>query len=140
LPARKHNLFSVPQNENKASVLVELWFFHLAQVNNTASAGAKENWAIYPLLAFLESAPYEKLAVGEMDEGEISARFEKRNILNPPNPDLDIISQKNTITTTKYGGRAFLHFLAICAAAIDQPKPTPFHPNRNMILDPRGDP
>ena len=64
-----------------------------------------------------------------MDEGEISARFEKRNTLNPPKPDLDIIGQKNTITTTKYGGRAFLHCLAIFAAAIDQPKPTPFHPN-----------
>ena len=45
LPARKRNLFSVHQNENKASVLVELWFFHVTQVDNTASAGATRTFS-----------------------------------------------------------------------------------------------
>jgi hypothetical protein len=43
-----------------------------------------------------------------MDEREISAGFEKRNILNPHNANSDIISQENTINTTKCGGCAFL--------------------------------
>jgi hypothetical protein len=56
----------------------------------------------------LSATPYEKLALGEMDEREISAGFEKRNILNPHNANLDIISQENTIITTQCGGCAFL--------------------------------
>ena len=55
-----------------------------------------------------QCAPYAKLAVEEMDEREISGGFKKRNILTPHNPNLDIISQENTIITTKCGGRAFL--------------------------------
>jgi hypothetical protein len=43
LPARKHNFFSVPHNENEAPVFLEAWLFHVAQIDNREPAGAKEN-------------------------------------------------------------------------------------------------
>jgi hypothetical protein len=78
--------------------------FHLAEVDNTAPAGAKEDGAVQPALAVPESAPNEKLAVGKMDARKIPARFEKINVLDSHDPTFDIVSQENEIVTMKYGG------------------------------------
>ena len=51
-----------------------------------------------------ERAPNENLAIREMDERKILARFEKRNILDSNDPMFDIIIQQNEIVTMKYGG------------------------------------
>jgi hypothetical protein len=44
-----------------------------------------------------------------MDKRKILAGFEKRNILDPKDPNSDIVSQENEIVTMKYGG----HTLAL---------------------------
>jgi hypothetical protein len=61
-----------------------------------------------------------------MDEGEIAARFEKRNMLNPPDPDLDIISQKNTITTRSMAGAPCSTFLQFSQLQSIRPIPRLF--------------
>jgi hypothetical protein len=43
LPARKQDLFSIPQKKNKASILEETWLLHLAEIDDTITAGAKEH-------------------------------------------------------------------------------------------------
>ena len=53
-----------------------------------------------------ERAPNEKLAIREMDERKIPARFEKRNVLDSHDPIFDIVIQQNEIVTMKYGGHA----------------------------------
>ena len=78
--------------------------FHLAEVDNTAPAGAKEDGAVQPALAVRERAPDENLALGKMGDRKILVGFEKRNALDP----LDIVIQENEIVTMKYGGLAFL--------------------------------
>jgi hypothetical protein len=90
--------------------------FHLAEVDNTAPAGAKEDGAVQPALAVPESAPNEKLAVGKMDARKIPARFEKINVLDSHDPTFDIVSQENEIVTMKYGG---LDFIALRSGAGD---------------------
>jgi hypothetical protein len=80
--------------------------FHVAEVDNTAPAGAKEDGAVQPTFAVRERAPNEKLAVGNMDERKTPARFEERDALNPHDPRFDIVSQENEIVTIKYGGHA----------------------------------
>jgi len=87
--------------------------FHVAEVDNTASAGSKEGGTVQTALTVLEGAPHEKLAVGNMDERKTPARFEERNALNPHDPRFDIVSQENEIVTMKYGGFAFP---ALCSA------------------------
>lgn len=78
----------------------------VADVDNIAPVGAKEDRAVQPPLAASERAPNEKLAIGEMDERRILPRFEKSNILDPHDPRIDIVSQENEIVTIKYGGHA----------------------------------
>jgi hypothetical protein len=78
----------------------------VAEVDNAAPAGAKEDGGVQPALAVPERAPNEKLAVGKMHERKIPPRFEKRNILDPHDPRFDIVSQENEIVTIKYGGHA----------------------------------
>ena len=51
--------------------------FHVAEVDNTAPAGAKEDGTVQPTLAVPERAPNQKLAIGKMDERKIPPRFEK---------------------------------------------------------------
>jgi hypothetical protein len=106
LSARKHDLFSVLEQKNEASVIAQSWLFDLAEVDNTVPAGAKEDGAVQPALAVLEGAPNEKLAVRKMDERKIPVGFEERNVLNPHDPIFDIVSQENEIVTRKYGGHA----------------------------------
>jgi hypothetical protein len=67
LPPRKHDLFSVLEQKNEVSVIAQSWLFHVAEVDNTASAGSKEAGTVQTALTFLEGAPHEKLAVGKMD-------------------------------------------------------------------------
>jgi hypothetical protein len=43
-----------------------------------------------------------------MDERTITARFEKRNVLDAHDPTFDIVIQQNEIVTMKYGRFAFL--------------------------------
>jgi hypothetical protein len=78
----------------------------VAEVGNTAPAGAEEDGAVQPTLAVRERAPNEKLAIREMDDRKILAGFEKRNIPDSNDPVFDIIIQQNEIVTTKYGGDA----------------------------------
>jgi hypothetical protein len=80
--------------------------FDLAEVDNTASAGAKEGGVVQPALAVLEGAPTKKLAVRKMDERKTPVCFEKRNVLNSHDPIYDIVSQENEIVAMKYGGHA----------------------------------
>jgi len=51
LPPRKHDLFSVLEQKNEVSVIAQSWLFDLAEVDNTASAGAEEDGAVQPTLA-----------------------------------------------------------------------------------------
>ena len=78
----------------------------MAEVDYTASAGAKEHGAVQPTFAVRERAPNEKLAVGNMDERKTPARFEERNVLGPHHRTFHIVSQENEIVTIKYGGHA----------------------------------
>ena len=50
-----------------AFIFEESWLFHVAEVDNTTPAGAKEDGAVQPTLAVPERAPNEKLAIREMD-------------------------------------------------------------------------
>jgi hypothetical protein len=43
LPTRKQNLFSVPQKKTEASIFEETWLLHLAEIDDTITAGAKED-------------------------------------------------------------------------------------------------
>jgi len=43
-----------------------------------------------------------------MDERTITARFEKRNVLDAHDPTFHIVIQRNEIVMLKYGGLAFL--------------------------------
>ena len=40
-------------------------------------------------------APNKKVALGEMDERKIPARFEKRNVFDSHDPSFDIVSQES---------------------------------------------
>ena len=82
--------------------------FHLAEVDYTTPAGAKEGGVVQPALAVSEGAPNEKPVIEEMDERTITARFEKRNVLDAHDPTFDIVIQQNEIVTMKYGRLAFL--------------------------------
>jgi hypothetical protein len=114
LPPRKHDLFSVLEQKNEASsVIAQSWLFHVAEVDNTVPAGAKEDGAVEPALAVLEGAPNKKLAVRKMDERKIPVGFEKRNVLNPHDPIFGIVSQESEIVTIKYGG----HTLALISGS-----------------------
>ena len=53
LPPREHDLFSELEQKNEASVIAQSWLFDLAEVDNTVPAGAKEDGAVQPALAFL---------------------------------------------------------------------------------------
>ena len=80
--------------------------FHVAEVDYTTPAGAKEGGVVQPALAVSEGAPNEKPVIEEMDERTVTARFEKRNVLDPHDPRFAIVSQENEIVTIKYGGHA----------------------------------
>ena len=80
--------------------------FHVAEVDYTTTAGAKEDGAVQPALAVFEGAPNEKLVIQEMDERIITARFEKRNVLDPHDQTFDIVIRQNEIVAMKYGGLA----------------------------------
>jgi hypothetical protein len=80
----------------------------VAEVDYTAPACAKEDGAVQPALAVSEGAPNEKPVIEEMDERTITARFEKRNVLDAYDPTFDLVIQQNEIVTMKYGGLAFL--------------------------------
>ena len=82
--------------------------FHVAEVDYTTTAGAKEGGVLQPALAVSEGAPNEKLVIQEMDERTTTARFEKRNVLDAHDPTFDIVIQQNEIVTMKYGRLALL--------------------------------
>jgi hypothetical protein len=67
LPARKHDLFSVLEQKNEASVIAQSWFFHVAEVDYTTTAGAKEGGVLQPALAVSEGAPNDNLPTGNID-------------------------------------------------------------------------
>ncbi len=108
LSARKHDLFSVLKQKKDAFIFEETWLFHVAEVDYTVPAGAKEDGAIQPALAVSEGAPNEKSVIEEMDKRTITARFEERNVLDPHDPTFDIVIQQNKIVAMKHGGLAFL--------------------------------
>ena len=56
--------------------------FHVAEVDYTTPAGAKEHGAVQPTFAVRERAPDENLAVGKMGDRKILVGFEKRNVLD----------------------------------------------------------
>jgi hypothetical protein len=70
LSAREHDLFSVPQKENKAFILAELRF-RVAEVDNTAPISAKEDRGVESSLKAPERASKENATVGEMYERRI---------------------------------------------------------------------
>ena len=43
LPARKQDLFSIPQKKNEASIFEETRLHHLAEIDDTITAGPKEH-------------------------------------------------------------------------------------------------
>ena len=95
--------------------------FHVAEVDYTTTAGAKEGGVLQPALAVSEGAPNEKPVIEEMDERTITARFEKRNVLDAHDPTFDIVIQQNEIVTMKYrrfalhsGSRQALRFFLDC--------------------------
>ena len=67
--------------------------FHVAEVDYTTAAGAKEGGVVQPALAVSEGAPNEKPVIEEMDERTIKARFKKRDVLDPDDPTFDTVSQ-----------------------------------------------
>jgi hypothetical protein len=81
---------------------------HLAEVDYTTTAGAKEGGVVQSALAVSEGAPNEKPVIEEMDERTIKVRFKKRNILDPYDPTFPAVSQQNEIIAMKYRWRAFL--------------------------------
>ena len=83
LPPRKHDLFSVLEQKNETSVFAQSRLFHLAEVDNTVPAGAKEHGAVQPTFAVRERALDENLAAGKMADRKILVGFEKRNVLDP---------------------------------------------------------
>ena len=80
MPAGKVDLFAVPENKHEAFVFEKACLFHVAEVDDTVTRGAKEGGAVQPALAVLEGAPYESRAVGEMDARIILASFKNGNI------------------------------------------------------------
>jgi hypothetical protein len=82
--------------------------FHVAEVDDTVTRGAKEGGAVQPTFTVRKRAPDENLAVGKMGDRKILVGFEKRNVLDPHDPMFDFVIQENEIVTMKYGGLAFL--------------------------------
>jgi hypothetical protein len=62
---------------------------------------------IQPMFTFLKSPLYDQFAVGKMNEREISARFEKGNMLDRTNPNFHIVSEQDALPTAKSGTFAF---------------------------------
>lgn len=80
LLARYDDLFAVPENKDEACATKAACLFHVAEVDDTVTRGAKEGGAVQPALAVLEGAPYESRAVGEMDARIILAGFKNGNV------------------------------------------------------------
>jgi hypothetical protein len=75
----------------------------LAEIDDTITAGAKEDWAVQPAPNFHEGATNEELVFGEMDERGISERLKNGNVLDPREPTFAIVvGQENEIVTMKY--------------------------------------
>jgi hypothetical protein len=98
LSARKHDLFAILKDKNEP-VFLEYRALHVGEVHDTAPVGAKKEGAVEPPLTAAQRASNEDVAVGEMDEREISTRLEEVNILGPNNPQFDIVSQKDKVIT-----------------------------------------
>ena len=54
--------------------------FHVAEVDYTTPAGAKEGGVVQPALAVSEGAPNEKPVIEEMDERTIKAHASRREM------------------------------------------------------------
>ena len=103
LSARKRDLLSVLQNENKTSVFAESRLLDVAEVNNRTPAGAEEDRIVESLLKAHERASEENVTVGEMYERRISKCFEERNILNTHDPTLGVVCQEGKVVPPKSG-------------------------------------
>ena len=71
----------------------------MGKIDDAAPVGAKKDRAVKPSLAAPQRASNEEIAVGEMDEREISTCLEEVNILGPNNAQFDIVGQKDKIIT-----------------------------------------
>jgi hypothetical protein len=97
LSARKHEL-NLSQVKQPRLLEDESIFF-------SAKARKKEDRAVQPALAVSEDAPNEKPVIEEMDERTLTARFEKRNVLDPHDPTFDIVIQQNEIVHSEWRHR-----------------------------------
>lgn len=102
MPARKQDLFSIPQKKNQASILEETWLLNLRQIDDTITVRAKENCAVQPAFTFHEGATNQKLVLGAMHKSAIPERLENGNILNPRNPTFVVVGQENETVTMKH--------------------------------------
>jgi hypothetical protein len=66
LSARKCDLLSVLQNENKTSVFAESRSLHVAEVNNRTPVGTEEDRTVESSLKAPERASEENVTVGKM--------------------------------------------------------------------------
>jgi hypothetical protein len=78
----------------------------MAEVDNAAPVGAKEDGVVQPALVVPERAAREKLGVLKMHERTIPPRLQKRDVLDPHDPRFAIVSQENEIVTIKCGEHA----------------------------------
>ena len=76
---------------------------HLAEIDDTITAGAKEDRAVQPAPNFHEGATNEELILGEVDERGIPERLKNGNVLDLREPTFAIVvCQENEIVTMKY--------------------------------------
>jgi hypothetical protein len=80
----------------------------LAEIDDTITAGAKEDWGIQSPLTFHEGSTNQEVLLGEMDERGIPERFENGNVLDPREPTFAIVGQENETVTMKYVWLFFL--------------------------------
>jgi hypothetical protein len=103
LSARKRDLLSVLQNENKTSVFAESRLLDVAEVNNRTPVGAEEHRTVESSLNALERASQENVTVSEMYERRISTCFEERNTLNLHDPSPGVVCQQGKVVPPKSG-------------------------------------
>ena len=75
----------------------------MAEVDNAAPVGAKEDGVVQPALVVPERAAREKLGVLKMHERTIPPRFQKRDVLDPHDPSLGVVCQEGKVVPPKSG-------------------------------------
>jgi hypothetical protein len=80
----------------------ETRLFHVGEVDDAISRGAKESGGVEPSLAIPKHAPDENGTVRELNSCLIAAGLKKPDVGRSNQPTLPIIAQKNKIIRAKY--------------------------------------